>query len=140
MSGMATSSRSVGDVVPRGSVGAFLEARKRLGFDVTTETCHVLADMLPLPIAQWQEGSELYNMIYDVLGRNEILSGRSAKGTHVNKWTHKFTKFARTWKELLKGSPMEILSRIVSGLPFYELPLGSMPVEEWCKAHVPSVL
>ena len=126
MSGMATSSRSVGDVVPRGSVGAFLEARNRLavGFDATTETCHVLSDIVPLPIAQWQEGSELYTMVYDVLGRNEILSGRSSKGTHVNKWTHKFTKFARTWKELLKGSPMEILSKIVSGLIFMNSLMG----------------
>ena len=58
----------------------------------------------------------------------------------MNKWANKFKKFADTWKQLLQGSPLDILSRIVSGLPFYELPCGSMTVEQWCKAHVPSVL
>ena len=80
---MSTSSRSVGDSTQRGSVGALLEARNRLavGFDVETETCHVLPDIAPIPIAQWQdrEGSELYNVLYDVLGRNAILSGKSGK-------------------------------------------------------------
>ena len=156
MSGMATSSIPVRGAIPRGSVKDFLDARRLLaqrglsearkrsavGFDVATETCQVLPDIVPLPIAQWQEGSELYNMIYDVLGKNEILRKKSGKKktTHVSKWTAKFTKFAATWKDLLKGTAAEILSKILSELIFYELPCGSMPVEEWCKAHVPSVL
>ena len=82
---MRASSISVGDSTPRGSVGALLEARNRLavGFDVETETCHVLPDIAPIPIAQWQgrEDSELYNVLYDALGRNATLSGKSGNIT-----------------------------------------------------------
>ena len=45
-----------------------------------------------------------------------------------------------TWQKLLKGSQTEVLSRIISVLPFHELPYGQMKVEDWSQAHVPSVL
>ena len=147
MSRMASRRSSVGKVVPHGSVGAFLEALKTsaVGFDITTQTCHVLPKIEPLTISisHWQEGSsELYNVVYNVLDKNKVLRGRSGKkpGRFVNKWSNKFTKCAMTWPKLLDASPTEIVSRIFSGLPFYELPCGSMKAEEWCKAHVPSIL
>ena len=142
---MASGRRSAGKCVPRGSVGTCLKARKTLavGFDVTTQTCHVLPEIEPLRISSWQEDTlALLNVVYNALDKNDVLRGKSGKkgSRFVNKWANKFTKFGMTWQKLLEGSPAEVLSRIISGLPFHELPYGQMKVEDWSQAHVPSVL
>ena len=101
----------------------------------------MLPEIEPLGISSWQEVA-LFNVFYNVLDKNEVLRGKSGKKGRrfVNKWANKFTKFGMTWQKLLEGSPVEVLSRIISGLPFHELPYGQMKVEDWSKAHVPSVL
>ena len=124
---MASGRRSAGKCVPRGSVGTCLKARKTLavGFDVTTQTCHVLPEIEPLGISSWEEAA-LFNVFYSVLDKNDVLKGKSRKKRLVNKLATKFTKFGMTWQKLLEGSPAEVLSRIISGLPFHELPYGQM--------------
>ena len=124
-------------VMIRGSVGTLMA-----GFDVQTESCVVLPRMEPVPISQWQpDNVALYDAVYKVLGKNDVLNQKGAKGTILNRWSNKFSNHANAWHHLLDGSPTEILSRIMSsGLPFHALPCGSLKAEEWCKAHVPSVL
>ena len=140
---MASGRRSAGKCVPRGSVGTCLKACKTLavGFDVTTQTCHVLPEIEPLKMSSW-EVATLYKVFYNVLDKNDVLKTKSGKKSSrsVSKWATKFAKFGMTWQNLLDGSPTEVLSRIISGLPFYELPCGQMKVQDWSQAHVPSVL
>ena len=137
---MASGRRSAGKCVPCGSVGTCLKARKTLGvgFDVTTQNCHVLPEIEPLGMSSWEEEATLFNVVYNVLVKNDVLKGKSGKKGKplVNRWA----KFGMTWQKLLKGSQTEVLSRIISVLPFHELPYGQMKVEDWSQAHVPSVL
>ena len=109
---MASGRRSAGKCVPRGSVGTYLKARKPLavGFDVTTQTCHVLPEIEPLEMSSW-EVATLYKVFYNVLDKNDVLRGKSGKkgSRFVNKWATKFTKFGMTWQKLLKGSQTEVL-------------------------------
>ena len=98
MSRMASGRRSAGKCVPRGSVGTCLKARKTLavGFDVTTETCHVLPEIEPLGMSSWEEAT-LSQVVYNVLVKNAVLKGKHGKKGKplVNRAT-KFTKFRMT--------------------------------------------
>ena len=104
LSQMASGRRSAGKCVPCGSVGTCLKARKTLGvgFDVTTQNCHVLPEIEPLGMSSWEEEATLFNVVYNVLVKNDVLKGKSGKKGKplVNRWA----KFGMTWQKLLKGS------------------------------------
>ena len=55
-----------------------MKARKILavGFDVTTETCHVLPEIEPLEMSSWEEAT-LYKVLYNVLDKNDVLKGNT---------------------------------------------------------------
>ena len=46
------------------------------GFDVTTETCHVLPEIEPLEMSSWEEAT-LYKVLYNVLDKNDVLKGNT---------------------------------------------------------------
>ena len=100
----------------------------------------MLGDVPMLLMADWTE-TYLYEHIYSILQRNDVpWQGNKLQ----NRWTHKFVKCAMTWKKLLEQgaahTPAEWLSLFGSALPFDELPRGSNRVDEWSRAHAPSVL
>ena len=65
----------------------------------------MLPEIEPLGMSSWEEEARLFNVVYNVLVKNDVLKGKSGKKGKrlVNRWATKFAKFGMTWQKLLKG-------------------------------------
>ena len=122
---------------PRGSVG---ESINHAGFDLESQRCVCLQDLPELQMSDWTNET-LANLIWEILVRNHV----PWKGKRIlSRWVKKFVECALTWKEILEtctyATPFELLSQLTSAFP-QALPMGfEMTVDQWSRAHVPSVL
>ena len=123
---------------PRGSVG---QSINHAGFDLESHRCICLPNLPKLQMIDWTK-TTLGDLIWKILAHNKI----QWKGKKIlSRWVSKFVMCALSWKEMLESgkhaTPLEWLSQLTSAIPSWGLPMGSeMKVDEWSRAHVPSVL